>query len=155
MRNVILTIVLLMSVSQIDGQQQMGRKSKPLESVYEISFKIYKRAIDFAYTANLTEDQREDLDNILAEQPNLVRDTLAQVTGAVPGQIQQNFNGNIGFVYIRGPLNDSQSDSLERALIQHHLHFAKQIILLIGEWHFAFVNCINNKMHLLPRIDSK
>ena len=131
---VILNLLLLVAVLAAPSlSQQSSKKTNdvdPLESIYEVSFKIYKKAIELAHQANLTADQKEDLENIFAEQPSLVHDTLAQVSGSA--QIQQNFNGNIGFVFIKGPLNQSQSDILEKALIQHHLHFARQIIHLVG-----------------------
>ena len=46
-------------------------------------------------------------------------------------QIQHDPNGAVGFVFLNGPLNNTQSQAVDKALIQHHLHFTKQIIRLL------------------------
>lgn len=48
------------------------------------------------------------------------------------GQIKQDNDGHIGFIFLNGPLNQSQNIAVDKALIHHHLHFTKQIILLMN-----------------------
>ena len=44
---------------------------------------------------------------------------------------KQNQNGAIGFVFLNGPLNKTQSLAVDKVLIQHHMHFTKQIVQLL------------------------
>ena len=102
-----------------------------LKSAYINSFQIYQHALKLAHERNLTTDQAEELDRILEQQPNVIYDTLSKISGGQDGTIRQDSNGHLGFVFLQGPLNESQSMKLDQALIQHHLHFTKQIIHLL------------------------
>ena len=64
----------------------------------------------------------------------IVEDIFGPVKGKseVRIRIQHDPNGAVGFVFLNGPLNDTQSQAVDKALIQHHLHFTKQIIRLLN-----------------------
>ena len=59
-------------------------------------------------------------------------DSIRDILGSnAPEDSQDVSDGNIGLVYLKGPLNETQSRQLEVSLIEKHLYFTKQIILLM------------------------
>ena len=103
----------------------------PLSNVYQLAFQVYRKAFTLAYTRELTSDQREELERISEEQPSIVLDSIRDILGSPLEDSQDVSNGNIGVVYLNGPLNETQTRQLEVSLIEKHLYFTKQIILLM------------------------
>ena len=59
-------------------------------------------------------------------------DSIRDILGSnAPEDNQDVSDGNIGVVYLKGPLNETQTRQLEVSLIEKHLYFTKQIILLM------------------------
>ena len=59
-------------------------------------------------------------------------DSIRDILGSnAPEDSQDVSDGNIGVVYLKGPLNETQTRQLEVSLIEKHLYFTKQIILLM------------------------
>ena len=59
-------------------------------------------------------------------------DSIRDILGSnAPEDSQDVSDGNIGLVYLKGPLNETQTRQLEVSLIEKHLYFTKQIILLM------------------------
>ena len=126
------SLKLVLLIVLIFDSLNLSHAEQSLQSAYFGTFKIYQKAINLAHTRELTTIQNEELRSILEEQPNIIYKTLRENV-EINGQIQTNPNGeNIGFVFLNGPLNQSQIKTIDKALIQHQLHFTKQIVLCLN-----------------------
>ena len=105
--------------------------SYPLSNIYQLAFQVYRKAVNLAYTRELTPDQREELERIHEEQPNIVLESIRGILGEVSQNGYDVEEGSIGIVLLNGPLNETQTRRLEVSLIEKHLYFTKQIILLL------------------------
>lgn len=98
---------------------------------YESAFKIYKKVIDISANAAITNDQKIALNTILAAQPDVVYDMMRDLVGSSGRIVRDNDNDQVGFVFLKSPLSANQSRAVDHFLLQHHLHIAKQLILLL------------------------
>ena len=90
----------------------------PLSNIYQLAFQVYRKAFTLAYTRELTADQREELERIGEEQPSIVLDSIRNILGS---DVREVNDGNIGIVFLNGPLNETQTRQIEVSLIEKHL----------------------------------